>query len=66
MKKYFIITYINGIKNYVRRFRVGQYAVAVTMFASTKEKAKYFEKKERAEYFISKMGIGYSIEEEAK
>lgn len=48
-----IITYINTVKNYVRRYRQNKYAVTVTMF-SQQGKAMDFGTEKHAQQILSK------------
>jgi predicted nucleotide-binding protein (sugar kinase/HSP70/actin superfamily) len=62
--KHFIITEIDGVKQYVRRCKITVAGRAVvTMTTTSKEKAKDFLTKEKVEAFYSRLGIGYAIEE---
>jgi len=60
--KYYISTYIDGVKHYVRRIRIGKYTVSVTMVTTQIQKALDFGSQCNAANKLSKMGIGYLIE----
>lgn len=61
--KYCIITEIEGIKNYMRRYRENKKGFIVpTMMTTNPEKALDFGKSEKASEVKSKMGIGFAIE----
>jgi len=61
--KYYLITRIEGAKQYVRLFRrKDKTRVAITMLCMTPSKAYDFETLERATQVKDALGIGYAIE----
>ena len=61
--KYYIITKIDGVKQYVRRCKVTNAGRGcVTMTTTNIEKAKDFESFKKVEDFYDRLGIGYAIE----
>ncbi len=61
--KYYIFTERDGVKLYVRRYRIfNKYSVSVTMLTPYIGKAKDFENDKRVNNIFSKMGVGYAIE----
>jgi len=59
--KYYIITEINGVKQYLRRYRINSHGyIAPTMFTTNINKAVFFSL-EKVTHFYSRMGIGYAI-----
>jgi len=62
-RKYFIITEIDNVKQYVRRKSITVNGRArVTMTTSNIDKAFDFGSNEKASDFLRKLGIGYAIE----
>lgn len=59
-----IFTRIEGVKQYVRRIRVGKYSTVVTMLTTSKDKAMDFGSFEKAQSRLKSFGIGYAIEDE--
>ena len=58
---YYIVTEINGIKQYVRRYRANSKGyIAVTMVTTNIHKAMKFTQQRSSEIY-NKMGIGYAI-----
>lgn len=60
--KYLIFTEFNGIKNYVRRIRIGKYTTSITMYTTNHLKAYDFMTQKKASYHLNRMGIGKAIE----
>lgn len=53
--KYNIITEINGVKQYVRRFRIGTHSIAITMYTTNQSKAFDFLTAENASNRLLKL-----------
>lgn len=63
---YNIITEIEGVKHYIRRFnRLKSGYISITMLSTHQGKAFDFETQERATDALRRMGIGKAIEANA-
>jgi len=61
--KYYIYTYVVGLKFYVRKISVcNKYIISVSMFTTNRNNAKNFISEKTARCTLAMMGIGYRIE----